>query len=477
MNCIARRILPACLLGVFLLTIVEPVRSQDNSVSPRPAVTVLDSTKEQDGLVGSVRRVKTETAKIELKDGRPVEGPAQLVEVTTYGIKGNRIENTSYPMGGSVAGKEEYKYDERGNITEMTVRDDHGAILSREAYNYEFDKFGNWTKMVTSLVVFENGQLKREPVEVTYRTVTYYFDDSIAKIVDEQPKARTPEPVVEPAVVMAAGVPAAVNVEVRDQNTLDVTARVSDAASGLGEDTGEPPPMLKRLKGERVESAFNARKQEEPVAEKVTAAATTVPLKAEPKPVKPESKPETKFAPVAVPAASESNTAENAAAITQKQAYELYTSGRSRFDAGDAPGAIELYLQSIKLEPKSSEVHLNLGHAYLKLQKDRDAIKEFKESIKLNPNVAESQYGLGFVTFRLGRFREAADSFKKATVLDPRMAKAHYGLSLAYQELGMTSAVVEEYRLLEKLDKNLAKKLVQTFPQINFSCRLVQGCP
>jgi len=464
MNCIARRILPACLLGVFLLTIVEPVRSQDNSVSPRPAVTVLDSTKEQDGLVGSVRRVKTETAKIELKDGRPVEGPAQLVEVTTYGIKGNRIENTSYPMGGSVAGKEEYKYDERGNITEMTVRDDHGAILSREAYNYEFDKFGNWTKMVTNLVVFENGQLKREPVEVTYRTLTYYFDDSIAKIVD-QPKAN-PE---EPRVVVAPAVPAAANAEVRDQNTLDVNARVSDAASGLGEDTGQPPPMLKRQRAERVESAFNARKQEEePVTENVTATATTVPLKAEPKP-------ETK--PAASAPVPETRTAENPAPSTQKQAYELYTSGRSRFDAGDTPGAIELYLQSIKLEPRSSEVHLNLGHAYLKLQKDRDAVKEFKESIKLNPNVAESHYGLGFVSFRMGRFREAADAFKKATVLDPRMAKAHYGLSLAYQELGMTTGVLEEYRLLEKLDKNLAKKLVQTFPQINFSCRLVQGCP
>ena len=158
MNCIPRRILPAFLLCVAALTIVSPAHGQDKmSVSPRPAITVLDSTKEQDGLVGSVRRVKTETAKIELKDGRPVEGPYQLVEVTTYGIKGNRIENTSYPVGGGLVGKEEYKYDERGNITEMTVRDDRGSILNREAYTYEFDKFGNWTKMVTSLVVFENG--------------------------------------------------------------------------------------------------------------------------------------------------------------------------------------------------------------------------------------------------------------------------------------------------------------------------------
>src|SRR5215204_5778567 len=187
MDCIARRILPAFLLCASFLLIGAAVQAQDTSVS-RPAVTVLDSTKEQDGLVGSVRRVRTETAKIELKDGRPVEGPAQLVEITTYGIKGNRIENTSYPIGGSLVGKEEYKYDERGNITQMTVRNDRGAILSREAYSYEFDKFGNWTKMVTSLLLFENGELKREPVEVTYRRVTYYYDETIAKIVEQPAK-------------------------------------------------------------------------------------------------------------------------------------------------------------------------------------------------------------------------------------------------------------------------------------------------
>ena len=57
------------------------------------------------------------------------------------------------------------------------------------------------------------------------------------------------------------------------------------------------------------------------------------------------------------------------------------------------------------------------------------------------------------------------------------MSKAHYGLSLAYQELGNTNGLMEEYRILEKLDKNLAKKLSATFPQFNFSCRLLRGCP
>lgn len=244
MNWFVRRLLPAFLLWIAVFMTCAPVKAQDVKlpavVSTRPAISVLDSTKEQDGLVGSVRRVKTETAKIELKDGRPVEGLPQLVEITTYGIKGNRVENTSYPIEVGPVGKEEYKYDERGNITEMTVRDDHGAIVSREAYSYELDKFGNWTKMVTSLVVFENGELKREPIGVTNRTITYYFDDTVAKIVEE-PKVEEPK-VEEPTVPNAPSVPEPANSEIRDQEVLEL-----GIATPSAEIVGEPPPLFKSV--------------------------------------------------------------------------------------------------------------------------------------------------------------------------------------------------------------------------------------
>lgn len=456
MDCICRRSLPAFLLFAAVFMLAMPAHGQDNlSVAPRPAITVLDSTKEQDGLIGSVRRVKTETARIALKDGRPVEGPTQLVEVTTYGIRGNRIENTSYPIGGALVGKEEYKYDERGNITEMTVRDERGAILSREAYSYEFDKFGNWTKMMTSLVVFENGELKREPVEVTYRTLTYYFDDNIAKIVDETVEPR--------GLSRAPAVPQPAGFEVREQRVLQINSAPAAARGSAMELAGDPPPLLKPG---GVESAFAARKQYEAIGENV--AETRAPVAAAPEP-KVESK-------IDESAVEEAN-AENLAAINLKQAYDLYLAGRDRFDSGDSAGAIDSYLKSLKLEPGSAEVQLSLGHAYLKLQQDREALKAFKESVKLNPEVAEAHYGLGFVNFRLRRFRDAAGAFKRATTLNSGMAKAHYGLALAYQELGMTAALMDEYRVLETLDKNLAKRLVDTFPQFDFSCHLLRGCP
>ncbi len=487
MYCNSRRMLLAVLLSVSALTIEESVQGQNSvSASSRPAVTVLDSTKEQDGLKGSVRRVKTETAKIELKDGIPVEGPAQLVEVTTYGIKGNRIENTSYPIGGSLVGKEEYKYDERGNITGMTLRDESGGILSREAYSYEFDKFGNWTKMVTSLVVFENGELKREPVEVTYRTVTYYFDESIAKIVDA-PNEPIASPIPEPAAF-----------EIADVEILKVDLGTSSNgrffASSL-DLAGDPPALLtKRLnrkKGNAVSDLGNNQTDtlSQSNGSMVSSAGARGATSETPAPPASRNSLAAKSN-AAEKALEASNIEGNSTAVVvpvtepattsnvtnQQRANDYYKAGRDRFEVGDLGAAVEAYLQSIKLEPKSAEVYLNLGHAYLRMEKDREAIKAFKESIKLNPTVAEAQYGLGFVCFRMGRFRDAATAFKSATSLNPQMAKAHYGLSLAYQELGDLNALLAEYRILERLDRSLAKKLAQTFPQYNFSCRFTNGC-
>ncbi len=315
-------------------------------------------------------------------------------------------------LPGSLAGKEEYKYDEKGNITEMTLRDQRGAIVSREAYSYEFDKFGNWTRMVTSLVVFENGELKREPVEVTYRTVTYYFDDNVAKAV-EAPVRTRPKKVV----TTAQSVPEVGSREVEGTGILRIDYKENPVSSP---EIGKNPPPLSLAK-----------------------------------------------APVAAPAPPPANVA-----------MDLYATGRTRFESGDVKGAVESFLQAIKLEPKSAEVYLNLGHAYLKLQKDSDAAKAFKQSIKLNPDQPETQYGLGLASFRIRRFEDAAAAFRKATMLSPNMAKAHYGLSLAYQELGNAKGLIDEYRILETLDKSLARKLAQTFPQYNFSCRgVLRGCP
>ena len=137
------------------------------------------SEREQDGLNGPVRRVRTETVKLSNKNGKVVEGQRVTLEVAAYDIKGAKVENAYYPIpGAAVTGKEVYKYDDKGNIMEMTLQDEKGTLLSKETYTYEFDQFGNWIKMTTAVAIIENGKITFEPTEVTYRTISYYLDEA-----------------------------------------------------------------------------------------------------------------------------------------------------------------------------------------------------------------------------------------------------------------------------------------------------------
>ena len=478
-------------LTALLFSIVTSVQAQ-NSVplaQPSSAIVVLDSTKAQDGLNGSVRRVKTESARLELKKGQIVEGTRQLIEVTTYDLSGKRVENISYPAASSSVGKEEYKYDDRGNIVEMTMRGDGGSILSRETYNYEFDRFGNWTKMVTSLVVFESDELKREPVEVTYRSFSYYFDDNVAKITDV------------PAHRATAAMPLPSGPQIGSQR-VDATYQVAGGelspsipvpaadTSTVRADVGEPPPVAnKTATVEKADSEVLPDSQRNQATdETLTDIGASSPIPFDSEPAKREAYlsvdpavPEAKM--IASPAASSSSapgetagTESNATKVApsdasrEKQAFELYKTGRDLFDSGDVKGAIGSYRQSLELAPNSAEVQLSLGQAYLNLKKDKEAAKAFKESLKLNPNSAEGQYGLGLAAFRMGRYKDAADAFKRAIRISPEMAKAHYGLALADQELMDVKGVIEEYRILERLDRELAKKLARAFPVFDFPC-------
>ena len=471
-------------LGVASILMLSGSIHAQNIVSKgQPAaVTILDSTKEQDGLIGSVRRVRTESAKLELQGERLVEGPRQLLEITTYGPRGNRAENVSYPSASSLVGKEEYKYDDKGNIIEMTLRDESGMILSREAYDYEFDRFGNWTKMVTNLLVFEGGTLRHEPIEVTYRTLTYYFDDQIAKIVEPASSQKTPE------------IPAATGLKVSNIVALANGPTTFSRTPGAPIVPGlEPPPELtKPVVAEKTSAPAPSDSEpssgfsvliadpEPELTKPVEAEKTLAPAPSDSEPssgsgVQPSlltsssgSRNTAASEEVRANAASRNAPPKDIPANTK--GLEYFKAGRNRFESGDLKGAVAAYLQSIELQPDSAEVHLSLGLAYLKLEKNKDAAKAFKDSVRLEPDVAEAQYGLGLAYFRITRHKDAADAFKRATILRPDMAKAHYGLALAYQELGKDDLLIAEFRILQTLDTNLAKKLAQAFPESNLPC-------
>ena len=542
-----------CFISLFCaLSLLTHAQTTPTTAQLRPALQILDSTKEQDGLIGAVRRVKTEYARINLKEGQPVEGARQLLEITTYGMRGNRVDNVSYPISDSVSGREEYKYDSRGNIVEKILRDEHGAVLSREAYEYVFDKVGNWTKMVTNLVVIENGELKREPTEVTYRTLTYYAGDADPQVTQiarakptEDPVApststgemrKTPAEVNERSQFASApiaytkAIPTQTNpsTQKNEQLSMENTSR-STVESGAGtrsvpqlssesettianvNGTAEKPATQKPRELETTTGPAldtkSAKRATEPettpnagietrsalmptATEPETRSAATVETKSPDLPKRTKKAIDTNHS--LQPEASNTTAADggqplaNAVIIppestappssTQKNFFEIYQSGLQKFNAGDVKGAIDLYLESIKLEPNSAELQMNLGQAYVTLKKDKEAMKAFTEAVRLNPELAEAFYGLGFSSFRANKYRDALDAFKKAVVLSPDMAKAHYGLAVVYIQLDKMDEMIQEYRIVQRLDSKLAAKLAKAFPDVDFSCKGTRYC-
>lgn len=177
--------LSAFTLAIIALLAISTYGSAQTSLtkSLQPA-PVDESDRARDGLVGPVRRIRTEIVKLSLVDGKLIEGNRSLLELVSYNLDGKKIHNQYFPQtGATLTGKEVYSYDQKGNISEMTLLNEDGTLIGKEIYKYTFDFAGNWNRMTTSVAVVEGGKVVFEPSEITYRSIMYYLDENTFKMV------------------------------------------------------------------------------------------------------------------------------------------------------------------------------------------------------------------------------------------------------------------------------------------------------
>lgn len=255
--------------AIFLLVLAfsalaqKPVSTAASNVQPASASVAAsaDTDRTRDGLNGPVRRIRTESAKLSNKGGKVTEETHVVLETAAYDIKGAKTENAYFPVtGATLTGKETYKYDEKGNIVEMTLHNADGSLLSKETYTYEFDFVGNWTKMTTSVAVIEGGKLSFEPTEVTYRVISYYLDEKLANMMNSsQPNPAQPAPAptanatanssvssstptaTNKQTALNKNVPAVMNIAAVDKTSAPVVGNSSSSKVAV-KNMEEPPP-------------------------------------------------------------------------------------------------------------------------------------------------------------------------------------------------------------------------------------------
>ena len=221
------------LMALVTLTIGVSALAQTNltakNTDPRGPAPVAETDRVRDGLVGPVRRVRTAVTKLSTENGKPVEGKESVIEIVAYDVKGPKVENQYFPIAGStLTGKEVYKYDDKGNISEMTLLNEDGSLLGKEIYKYEFDFVGNWNKMTTSVAVIEGGKMSFEQTEVTHRSIMYYLDEKMMKMA--QPAAAPSSSVAPTNSTVAnkddkAGSPSTKSADTKSQALPSVTSR------------------------------------------------------------------------------------------------------------------------------------------------------------------------------------------------------------------------------------------------------------
>lgn len=104
----------------------------------------------------------------------------------------------------------------------------------------------------------------------------------------------------------------------------------------------------------------------------------------------------------------------------QQQAAQGADAAKEHFDKGvqlslkgQIDEAIKEYEETIRLNPKSSEAHNNLGFAYMDKGDVDKALEHQKHAVEINPNLANAYFGLAMAYEKKGDKPNAIANWKK----------------------------------------------------------------
>jgi tetratricopeptide (TPR) repeat protein len=121
-------------------------------------------------------------------------------------------------------------------------------------------------------------------------------------------------------------------------------------------------------------------------------------------------------------------------------------------DKNRADDAIAQYRSALELNPRSPDVHDNLGFAFFKKGRTYKAMEQYRLALSLAPRHADTRANLGLALARLGRTEEAMEQYRLAIESDPTFADPHDYLGVAYLQIGEAEWALREFEIAVRLD-------------------------
>jgi predicted O-linked N-acetylglucosamine transferase (SPINDLY family) len=123
----------------------------------------------------------------------------------------------------------------------------------------------------------------------------------------------------------------------------------------------------------------------------------------------------------------------------------LYMLGVCERQSGNFVAAVRLLRRALLIDPKSPEVHSELGLALEAAQHLDEALACFDKLIGLKPVSAEAHYNRGNILLALGRFDQAIASFGNTNSIDPNHVSAWNNRGNALLQLGKLEQCFASY--------------------------------
>ena len=134
------------------------------------------------------------------------------------------------------------------------------------------------------------------------------------------------------------------------------------------------------------------------------------------------------------------------------RAEHLVAEGVAFAQHGQWQEARKMFLEAVKLAPRSAEVHSDLAGAEEKAGYLWAAEKEYRLALRLEPHSAEHLYNLGFFLNGRGRYQEAYEALSSTVRMDPSRVDAYGELASAAMGLGLLDDAREALTKALRLD-------------------------
>lgn len=122
------------------------------------------------------------------------------------------------------------------------------------------------------------------------------------------------------------------------------------------------------------------------------------------------------------------------------------------YDAGgQSDQAIQTLRAALERQPRSDDLHRELGDILVRQGQLETGLAELREAIRLRPDYWENPTALAMALYRAGKYDDAIAPFTRATELTPEDPQARQRLGATYHQLGRLDDALRHYREAARL--------------------------